>query len=492
MSAPLISDPYSSRHRPVLTGARGAIAAAHPLAVAAGQEMLAEGGSAVDAVIAAQAVLCVIAPDACGLGGDGLFLVRTADGKTTAVNGAGASPGGFVGPAQDGGASVTVPGLVDAWDQMAERWGRLPLLRILGPAIRLARAGIRVSPGLARAVEAQRIRLGRGGALDWPLLSAQPGALVVQFELANLLDRIAKERAAAFYFGEIAAAVAQAATAHGGTLGRDDLAAHQTVFAPPLAVLWRGMRVLVQPPMSQGVLLAMALKAMDERPAATDADHAGIELTEATFAFRDRVCDGAALLDERLAFDPDRAGHRGGPRAYLHTAGVAAADRYGTTVSSLVSVFDDFGSGVFVPQGGFVLNNRAGGFTRGPNEPGAGKRPVHTLAPVLVETPSGPLALATPGADGQVQTLLQVLTALGERGGDLAGAIAGPRWRSEDGRLLVEADHPGMADLGRRGHRVALLPPGHMKFGSVVGAGHIDGAPLAVSDWRREAWSGVA
>jgi gamma-glutamyltranspeptidase/glutathione hydrolase len=492
MSAPLVADSYSSRIRPVLAGSRGAIAAAHPLATAAGQEILCDGGSAVDAVVAAQAVLSVVSPDACGLGGDGFFLVRTSDGTTTAINGAGASPRGFAGPASDGGASVTTPGIVDAWDQMTERWGRLPLHRILAPAVRLARGGMLVTPGLARAVEAQRNRLVRGGAADWSLVAAEPGGRVVQLELANLLDRIAKERAAAFYFGAMADAVADAVARNGGTLDRADLAAHHTVFAHPVEIAWRGMRVMVQPPQSQGILLAMALKAMDERPAGSDADHAGVELTEAAFRCRDRVAEGASLLDEPLGFDPERAGRRGGPRAYLHTAGVAAADRHGMTVSSLASVFDDFGSGVFVPQGGFVLNNRCGGFTAGLNEPAPAKRPVHTLAPVLLETPAGPIGLSTPGADGQVQTLLQVLTAVFERGDDLATAIARPRWRSEDGTLLMESDHPLQEGLRGRGHRVEPMPPGHMKFGSVVAAGVIDGAPVAVSDWRREAWSGVA
>ncbi|MEJ1934129.1 gamma-glutamyltransferase [Nostoc sp. NIES-2111] len=248
----------------------------------------------------------------------------------------------------------------------------------------------------------------------------------------------------------------------------------------------------MQPPQSQGVLLAMALSAMAERPTGSDPDHAGVELTEAAFRFRDRVVEGVSLLDEKLGFDPQRAGRRGGPRAYLHTAGVAAADRHGTTVSSLASVFDDFGSGVFVPQGGFVLNNRCGGFTGGPNRPGPAVRPVHTLAPVLVETPEGPLALSTPGADGQVQTLLQVLTAVFERGDDLATAIARPRWRSEDGMLLMESDHQAQDHLRVSGHRVESMPPGHVKFGSVVAAGVINGMPVAVSDWRREAWAGVA
>lgn len=491
---PRLADPFASVPRPVLTGVRGAVAAAHPLAVAAGQEMLQAGGSAVDAAVAAQAVLAVVAPDACGLGGDALALVRLPGGETVAINGAGATAAEPHQRATDAGATVTVPGIVDAWDQMAERWSRLPLSQVLAPATRLARSGIPMAPRLARAVADQHGRLLAGGARDWAIVAAAEGETVVQLELANLLDRIAKERAPAFYAGSVAEAVAAAAARQGGTLVPADLAAHRTIFAPPVTTTWRGMAVMTQPPMAQGILLSMALAGLERLGGlAPDLfDHAAVEMTEAAFAWRSHVGEGAALLDKPLAVDLGRAGGRGGPRAYLHTAGVATADRFGMCVSSLVSVFDDFGSGVFVPEGGFVLNNRAAGFTTAPNDAAPGKRPVHTLAPILVETPAGPLALATPGADGQVQTLLQVLAAAFVAGADLATAVARPRWRSEDGRLLVEAGHAGAERLAALGHRVDTLPLGHMKFGAVVAAGHLGGRPVALADFRRETWAGVA
>ncbi len=185
------------------------------------------------------------------------------------------------------------------------------------------------------------------------------------------------------------------------------------------------------------------------------------------------------------------ASRRGGPRSYLHTAGVAVSDASGMTVSSLVSVFDSFGSAVFVPEGGFTLNNRAAGFTRAPNDSAGGKRPVHTLAPVLVETTDGCIALATPGADGQVQTLLQVLSNLFIEGDDIATAIARPRWRSQDSRLLVERAHPHRDDLVARGHDVVAIDDGDVRFGAVVCAGVTKGRPYCCADWRRETWSGV-
>jgi len=165
-------------------------------------------------------------------------------------------------------------------------------------------------------------------------------------------------------------------------------------------------------------------------------------------------------------------------------------------VSSLVSVFDDFGSGVFVPAGGFTLNNRADGFTEAPNARRPSARPVHTLAPaILIGADASAMALATPGADGQVQTLLQVLDGLGDAADSPAErvghAVQAPRWRSELGELLVEADHPQREALAGRGHRVRALTPGDDVFGAVVCAGVDGGGPFAAADWRRSARSGA-
>jgi gamma-glutamyltranspeptidase / glutathione hydrolase len=489
----LIAEPFSSSVRPVLRGRLGAVAAAHPLAVAAGQEMLIAGGTAADAVIAAQAVLCVVMPDACGLGGDMLALVHVPGCAPVAINGTGASPSSLEQVSDDGPHSITVPGIVDAWCELSEREGRLPLARTLEPAIRLASSGMRVSQTLARALAAQRARLQRGGSQEWVLFDQPAGALCKQPQLAAMLQRIGDEGRSAFYSGPGAHAIARAVQALGGTLSAADLATHETVTGRPIETTWGGSRLATQPPMAQGVLLNMAVKALsglDGLPAALN-DHVAIELTEAAFAFRAEIARGEALLEHVLTVDFEKASHRGGPRAYLHTAGVAAADAQGRVISSLVSVFDDFGSAVYVPELGITLNNRAGGFTAGENAAAPGKRPVHTLAPALLTTAQGVLAMATPGADGQVQTLLQVLIAIQTEGVDLARAVARPRWRSENGNLLIERSHAGAVRLSSLGHRLEPLADGEMRFGAVVCAGYIDDAPIAAADWRRETAAGV-
>lgn len=490
---PVIRDPYSSAIRPVLEGRRGAVSAAHPLAVSAGQEILLAGGTAVDAAIAAQAVLTVLAPDACGLGGDMLCLVHEPGGTVHAINGAGAAPAAYAGEELEGANGITVPGIVAAWSQASRRWGRLALADALQPAIRIARQGFRLTNILETACIAQRDRLLAGGAESWALMGLSRGDLFVQPALAGLLEAIARDGEAAFYQGYAAEAIARAVGALGGRLSRDDLANHACEIVAPIVTEWSGVKVATQPPMAQGILLNMALAAVEQsgRPTGAAADHAGIELTESSFAYRARVGEGLALLDERLTFDPERALLRGGPRAYLHTAGVAVSDDSGLTVSSLVSVFDDFGSCVYVPECGITLNDRAAGFGPAPNDVAAGKRPVHTLAPALVVSSDGALALATPGADGQVQTLLQVLSKIYRDGEDIASAVAAPRWRSENGNVLIEESHPARAALAAKGHALRPLADGDTRFGAVVLAGTLDQAPIAVSDWRRMTWSGV-
>ncbi|MFO1149468.1 MAG: gamma-glutamyltransferase [Alsobacter sp.] len=490
----MLADPFSSKIRPAITGVRAAVSAAHPLGTAAAQHVIESGGNAVDAAIAAQAVIGVVAPEAGGVGGDGFFIVREPGGAVTAVNAAGAAP--MAGPPDrigDNGTSVNVPGLVAGWAELSRRFGRLPLAQVLQPAIRAAAQGTVARPNMVASAAAQRARLMRGGAQDSVFLAARAGERIRQPALAATLAGIAEGGPDWFYGSGLGSAIAGAVSARGGLMTPDDLAVHRSVVTAPLTVRFRGRTVHVQPPMSQGVLLAMALQGLErlgEIPA-DRLDHAAAELTEASFAYRDRCGEGAALLDVALPVDLDKAGRRGGPRSYLHTAGVAVADEEGFVVSSLFSVFDSFGSAIYVPEGGFVLNNRAGGFTSAPNDVGPGKLPVHTLAPMLMDGPEGAIALSTPGADGQVQTLLQILVASVVEGVDIATAVHRPRWRSEDNKLLVEDGHPAADALRALGHDVVRMPFGDLKAGGVVCAGLTGSSPFAVSDFRRENWSGV-
>ena len=470
-------------------GLDGAVAAAHPIAVAAGLESFRRGGNAVDAAVSAQAALTVVLPHACGLGGDGLALVAHSNGTINAIHGAGAAPAIAPSPGRPG-ATVTIPGLVDAWSALVGRHGRLKLIDDLSAAVRLAADGIRLPVSVAAAVERQRARLIEGGADGWELLSLEAGDRWVQPALAQSLEAVGNDPRA-FYEGALAHAIVRAVGDHGGTLTGNDLADHATTWPEPIATSWDGGTLVVQPPMSQGVLLAMAARWMDRHGPGQARDHVAAEAIAAAFAHRGRIASGRALLDEPLEIDSERASHRWAARSHLHTAGVATADRTGNVVSSLVSIFDEFGSGVFVPEGGFVLNDRAEGFTEAPNDLRPGALPVHTLAPALRVHRDGRVsALATPGADGQVQTLLQVLLSMRFDRPDIVAALERPRWRGEHDDLLIERGHPAAEDLELRGHRLKVVDLGDHRFGAVVAAGVDDDGPWAAGDVRREVATG--
>jgi gamma-glutamyltranspeptidase / glutathione hydrolase len=492
----------SRRARPLLRGGRGVVSCGHPLAASAGAAMLAGGGSAADAAVAAGAVLCVALPDACGLGGDVLALVRSGDGSELAYNGSGAAPAALAGeiPADGAGASA-VPGAIAALAELHARHGELSWPAVLAPAVRIAREGMPLTEALLAAIERHRSRLERG-APGWPLLDPglAAGARISQPELASLLARIAEEGPAALHEGPAAEALAAVAGAHGGMLATTDLRAHRTPILAPVVRERLGARMSAQPPVSQALLVLIALGALEAGAPHHGADrtHHLVEAVEGAFAYRDAIGGEAgaeALADAPVEIDPGRAGRRGGPRSGAHTTAVAAADSDGMVVSMLLSVFAEFGSAVFVDAGGFFLNDRLHGFTTAENRAAPGRRPVHTLSPLLVVHEDRAFALCTPGADGQVQTLSQILAMVLLDGTSLPDALAAPRWRSSNGELAVEADYdPGvLAELERRGHRVTRLAPGDAHFGAAACAG-IDTATattFATTDPRQEVW-GVA
>ena len=446
----------------------------------------------------------VLMPEACGLGGDAFMLVRSPSGEVTAVNGGGAAGASVVPPLEAEGAEMAaVPGAVAAVCDAHSRFGRLPLEQVLSPAVGLAGGGFPIGGGLLRMIGEERGLLERG-APGWVFLGPElrPGSLVRQPVLAGLLQRIGRHGARAFYEGDCAAAIERAVGGAGGSIGGADLAQHTTVVRAPLRASFRGFEIAAQPPVSQASLALMTLRALERSGVSRPADraHVLVEGIEAAFERKHELAaDGAAerLLDDPLDVDPARpAQRRGGPRGGLHTTAVAAAGADGQVVSMLVSVFDLFGCGVLVPECGFLLNDRLSGCSTDPGSPNAvaaGRRPVHTLSPALLSDEARSFALCTPGADGQVQTLVQLIDAIATDGENLPRALDRPRWRSSEGRLGIESDYDPdvMAELERRGHDLVRMEPGASAFGAAVTAG-IDsrtGTPFAASDPRGGAWA---
>jgi gamma-glutamyltranspeptidase/glutathione hydrolase len=490
----------------VLRSERGVVSCGSPAAASAAVGILEAGGGAVDAAVAAAAVLSVVSPNACGVGGDALMLVGARRGETVAINGNGAAPSGVPSTIpRDGGGTAAVPGFVAGLLEAHERFGRLPLERVLAPAVRLAAEGFAVSEELFDALQRQRARLQRSSA-GWPLLepTVRPGSIVRFPRLADLLVAIGRDGGKAFYFGSAATAMVDAVQADGGAMTTDDLAGYSAIARAPVAAQFAGATIEVSPPASQGILLLVALRSLVRLESSTMAKAERVDLQirviESAFAHRSEVAQADAE-DRLLADSPplelstDRAASAK-PRASNHTAAVTVADGTGQVVSALVSLFDDFGSATFIPEFGFHLNSRLLGFEEdGANVPRAGARPVHTLSPALVRTPDRIIGISTPGADGQVQTLLQVLSGVLEDDIPLQFVLHHPRWRVVSDEVCVEEgfDPDVMEDLELRGRAVRLVPAGDQLFGAVSAVvAPIDGGALeAASDPRREAWAAV-
>lgn len=497
--------------RPRIEGQHLAVSCGHPLAVQAGLRVGAAGGNAIDAAAAAAAALTVILPDACGLGGDLLCIVRRADGTTTAINGVGRAPAGTVGPLPADGAQVAaVPGFVRGVCDLIDAGANLSRAEVLAPALELAEQGVAITRDTAEALVDNVARLTRGGADVSPWVVARDqgagaGAIVRLPETAATLRGVIERGPEAFYTGAVAEAIVAAVAREDGCMSLEDLATHESVIRPPVATDYRGVTVLAQPPSSQAMLLPMALRrlaaeAPSDRSAA--AQHRAVEAIAGAFAFRDRITQPGA--DEELMALADgiaigeRASRADHAKGYNHTTSVTTADREGNVVSMLISVFDSFGCATWVPGGGFFLNDRLLSFSRDPESPNApegGKRPVHTLSPAMLVDGERVVGISTPSADGQVQALLQVVLAHLDEGLELGDAFDRPRWRVVGDLLRVEEDiEADLADgLRALGHEVTPAEVGDSLFGSVCAA-EADRATGLVACWadpRRESWAGA-
>lgn len=487
-------------HRPTVRAANGAVATGHQLATAAGLAALRDGGSAVDAAIAAAAVCAVVKPSATSIGGDVFALVYDASRREVlAYNGSGAAPRAIdvaalrgSGYPQRGAVMATVPGCVAAWGDLMAAHGRLGLDRALAPAIGYAEDGFPVGPALTAALgeraavvsadpECARVFMPRGRA-------PRPGELLQQHELAASLREIARDGAEAFYRGGLAERLAAGIARSGGSIRGDDLAAHRTEVRDPLAVTYRGMTVYGQPPPSQGHILLEELAIADGIDLAAmgwlsaDLVHTMVETKKLAFADRDAFAGDPRVVDfdARRLFDPDFVAHRrrqirgsAAERAEAgeltampaHTTYLAVADRDGNCVSLIESVFSVFGSATIVPGTGILLNDRLRGFSlheRSPNVLAPGKRPVHTLNAVMAFEGRAPrIVYGTPGTHAQVQTNFQLASAFVDFGMDVQDAIEAPRWFHETGRTLrMEARFPEEVRraLGGKGHEIEVLP----------------------------------
>ncbi len=522
---------------PLARGARGAVVAPHHLAAQAGLGVLRSGGSAVDAAIATNAALAVVAPNSCGLGGDAFWLIwDEANRALFALNGSGRAPAG-IDPAElrgrgldrlplRGPLTITVPGAVRSWADAHARFGRLSLPTILGPAIELAADGFPAWDGFIASVEATAELLPRVGVdpTGWAALFRpagrpwRPGERVRFPALAATLGHLATVGLDDFYLGELAERQVAALGAAGAAIGLDDFRNQTSTWETPISIAYRGVTVATHPPNSSGVvaLELLGLLARFDPPPATafgpegvgDPDwlHLGIEAAKVAFADRDasltdptampvgvdwlldpaRLAGLAAGIDRTRARLPEPARNPVGGG----TVAFAAVDPDGNVVSAIESHYLGFGSGIADPVTGIHYQNRGAYFSLDPGHPNVlapGKRTLHTLLPWLLLRDGRPwIAGGSMGGDAQPQICAQLVSAFVDGRLDVAAAVAAPRWFVEPAEhfappvtVRIEARFGAAVvdDLRRRGHPVAAVGA----FDSLLGHAHcielVDGGP---------------
>jgi gamma-glutamyltranspeptidase / glutathione hydrolase len=490
------------QHRPVTLARRGIVAAPHYLAAEAGLDLLKAGGNALDAAIAANAMLQVVFPFVCGLGGDIFMIIYEASsGKLYGLNGSGRSARaatidryrdlGYTTMPTFGVHTITVPGCVSGWGEAAQRFGRLGLAQALAPAISYAEEGFAIGPSLHAALT--RISAHPETHRSWhthflPDGQVPPIGAVMRFPtLAQTLRTIVKEGPESFYRGSIAEQIAAFFAREGGLITREDLAAHQSEWVTPLSVPFQGLTIYELPPNTQGVTALQMLGILDQLalgsdPLSPETVHLAVETKKLAFADRaayltdplhmkinpEQLIAPDYLARRRSLINPEQALPSVAPGSFTgDTIYLCTADKDGNVVSLIQSNYMGFGSGLVVDDAGIVLQNRGAYFSLDPqatNRIAPGKRTLHTLIPSMALKDGRPaMVFGTMGGDGQAQTHLQVYTAAAHFGLNIQQAIEMPRWlhgQAYDANgtetLLVEGRFPAetLQTLQHMGHTV--------------------------------------
>jgi len=504
-----------SQARSMAVSTRGIVAAENPLAAQAGAVVLARGGHAAEAAIAANAVMGVVAPMMNGLGGDLFAIVHdAATGAVHGLNASGWSPAGtsiefltargMQAMPQNGIHSATVPGAVSGWMALHAKFGRLPFGSLLPAAIAHAEEGFAVSEITALEWQGSVVQLRDRNATATFLPGGRApaaGELFRNAGLARTLRAIAKDGGDAFYRGEVATRILACSAEHGGALAAADLADYEPEWVTPLTTNYRGWDVYEIPPNSQGVAALVMLNILEHFPMAfeehrgptADALHAMIEAKKLAYADMQRYVgdprfskipveamlskayarERARLIDPRRAKESVDAGAlpvHGGDTTYL-----CAVDAAGNIASLIQSNFANFGSGV-VPEGaGFVLQSRGGLFTFDRSHPNAlapRKRPLQTVIPAFMKRDHLSVGFGVMGGWNQPQAHVQVVSNIVDRALNIQQALEAPRFVKltfPGTDVMIESRVPESVreSLARRGHDIDLQG----EFSNMVGGG---------------------
>jgi len=516
---------------------RGMAATSHPLATQIAIDILQRGGNAVDAAIAANAALGLMEPTSNGIGGDLFAIVWDARSeKLYGLNASGRSPrsltlewfteNGYDAIPPYGPLPVSVPGAVDGWFELHDRFGRLPMKEILQPTIDYARNGHPVHETIAFywALSVDRLKQYPGFLEQMSIDGRAPakGEMWKNPNLANTLERIANEGRDVFYKGDIARTIGEYMRENGGFLSYEDLAEHRSDWVEPVSVNYRGYDVWELPPNGQGIAALQILNILERHDVAAmgfgSADYMHLFIEAKKLAYEDRArfyadpaymdvsvqrliskayaAERDALLDMRKAADAyphgDPEALREGDTIYLTTA-----DADGNMVSLIQSNYRGMGSGMTPPGLGFVLQDRGELFSLElghPNGYAPGKRPFHTIIPAFITKDGKPwISFGVMGGAMQPQGHAQIVVNLVDFGMGLQEAGDAPRIHHdgsseptggtmEDGgvvNLETGFTYEVIRDLMGRGHRIEFSrgPYGgyqaimkHPEFGVWVGA----------------------
>jgi len=495
-------------------GSRGMVTAPHHLAAQAGRDVLQEGGSAVEAMVTAAAVVAVAYPHMNAIGGDGFWLIAGPQGAPLGIDACGPAAAAATRtfyrehghtriPPRGALAALTVPGTVAGWAEALAQpesgAGRLPLARLLAPAVALAREGVPVTAGQAALTGEKRPELAPVPGFADTFLDAgrvpATGKRLTQTRLADTLERLGREGLTDFYRGDLAHAMAEDLGRLGSPLTAADFGNYAPLRVEPLSVGLRGARAYNMPPPTQGLASLMIL-GIYERLGAAEGEgfahvHGLVEATKQAFRVRDaEVTDPAWMRREparllgpdtldRLAgaIDPAHAAPWPHPGEPGDTVWLGAVDAEGRAASFIQSIYWEYGSGVVLPATGVLMQNRGISFGLEAEHPQAlepGRRPFHTLNPALAEFGDGRrMVYGTMGGEGQPQTQAALFTRYAHHGEALQAAVTAPRWLlgrtwgAETNSLKLESRFPEelLAALRAAGHDVELRAP----FDSAMG-----------------------
>jgi gamma-glutamyltranspeptidase/glutathione hydrolase len=515
--------PYPSQRMPVL--AKNVVATSQPLAAQAGLAMLARGGNAVDAGLAAAITLTVVEPTSNGIGSDAFAILWDGQ-RLVGLNASGRSPRGwtpqrFAGKTAmpiHGWDSVSVPGCVSAWVALSKRYGKLPFEVLFESAIRYARESYMVSPITAISWARQAPSFKGFSEFCWTFLpkdrAPYAGERFYCPQQAETLEDIASSKGESFYRGAIAERIALASRADDGVMTVEDLAEHRCDWVDPISVEYRGYHLHEMPPNGQGIAALVALGILRHHDlgslAVDSADSLHLQIEAMKLALADtyaNVSDPATMrvttaemLDD--GYLSERARRIDMKRAQDHEAGLpegsatiylTAADERGMMLSFIQSNYMGFGSGVVVPGTGISLQNRGAGFTLEAghaNQVGPAKRPFQTIIPGFLTRNGQPvMSFGVMGGNMQAQGHIQMVIRLVDYHQNPQACSDGARWIvNHDFTVSFEERVPStvLEELRKRGHRIVPSDRPMFGFGGAQLIHRLDDGYCAASDHRKD------